>query len=447
MRRQKIANWFLAAALFLLPWQTVLLYRIISLPEGATVYGNLGVYVVEILVAIAFFMRGRPMIHPKFIKIVRALFVFFAACFLSLTYSHTFSISLGWLSHLVAGGMLFLLLLDERTDIAQTVRALLAGLVLPCVLGWIQYVTGFSPALTILGLAQKHVETVGVAVVATDTFRSLRAYGPFPHPHIFGGPPAIAIILLGWAIRTQPSLLSKHTLSGVEGERSEVKSHAAKFAVVFMIALFTSTLILTFSRGAWLALTIGLVVFLGQAFFYKRLTPHRAIPLLSIGLMTILLSVGMLHSHVLARFNPALHVEAISIEERASQYQTFPNVFKIAPLFGVGPGSYVFALESLSKDQPSWSYQPIHNAFLLLLAELGVISFLSFGYFVFEMGRFVWQKRKTTGGIFAGTFFIELAILAAFDHYTISMWPGIALAMCVLALSLRITETSSKTAS
>lgn len=430
MNRQKIAQGFLTAALFLLPWQTVLLYRIISLPEGVTVYGNLGVYVVEILLAIAFFMRGRPMIHPKFIKIVRALFVFFAACFLSLTYSHTFSMSLGWLSHLVAGGMLFLLLLDERTDVSQTVRIFLAGLVLPCILGWIQYVTGFSPALTILGLAQKHVETAGVAVVASETFRSLRAYGPFPHPNIFGGYLAIAIILLGWAVRTQPPLLSK--------ERVGMRSRVAKCVVVSAIVLFTSTLILTFSRGAWLALTIGLVVFLGHAFLFKRLTPQRAIPLLSIGMITILLSISMLQSHVLARFNPTLHVEAISIEERASQYQTFPSVFKIDPLFGVGPGSYVFALESLSKGQPSWSYQPVHNAFLLLLAELGIVGFLAFGYFVFEMGRFISQKRKTSGGIFAITFLLELLIFAVFDHYVFSMWSGVALVMFVFVLALRL---------
>ncbi|MCX6715173.1 MAG: O-antigen ligase family protein [Candidatus Uhrbacteria bacterium] len=426
MTRQKIANGFLMAALFLLPWQTILLYRLIALPEGATVYGNLGVYVTEILIAIAFFVRGRPLANPVFLKIIRALFVFFAACFLSLTYSHTFAVSLGWLSHFVAGGMLFLLLLDDRTNIPQTVHVFLAGLILPCILGWMQYITGFSPALTVLGLAQKHVETSGVAVVATDAFRSLRAYGPFPHPNIFGGYLAVAILLKGWKGRTG--------LKSLKGWRGWVQ--------IAMIALFTSTLILTFSRGAWLALTIGLVVFLGQALFYKKLVPHRAIPLLSIGLLTILLSIGMLQSHVLARFNPALHVEAISLEERASQYQTFPSVFKIDPLFGVGPGAYVFALESLSKGEPAWSYQPIHNAFLLLIAELGVVAFLAFGYFLFEIGRLMAKYRKTTGGIFAATLLLELLVLSLFDHYLFSMWSGIALTTVVFAISLRLAIES-----
>ncbi len=187
MNRQKIASGFLAAVLFLLPWQTILLYRVVSLPEGVTVYGNLGIYVVEILIVLAFFFRGRPLVNPVFKNIVRAFFIFFAACFLSLSYTHVFSISLGWLIHLIAGGMFFLLLLDNRTDIPNMIHAFLAGLILPCLLGWFQYFTGFSPTLTIFGLAEKHVEMAGIAVVATDAFRSLRAYGTFPHPNIFGG--------------------------------------------------------------------------------------------------------------------------------------------------------------------------------------------------------------------------------------------------------------------
>lgn len=428
MNRQKIANAFLTAALFLLPWQTVFFYRIVSLPEGMTVYGNLGVYLTETLIASAFLLRGRPMIHPNFKKIVRALFLVFAVSFVCLGWSRLYAVSLGWVSHLIVAGMFLLLLLDERTKMTHVINMFLAGLVLPCVLGWIQYLTGFSPALSVLGLAQKHVETGGVAVVATDTFRSLRAYGPFPHPNIFGGYLAIAIVLKGWK--------GRKGLKSLKGWRGWVQ--------ISMIALFTSTLILTFSRGAWLALTIGLIVFLAQAFWYKRLTAHRAIPLLSIGLVTILLSVGVLHTHIFARFNSALRVESTSLEERASQYQSFPGVFMIDPLFGVGPGAYVFAHESLAQGQPPQNYQPMHNVFLLLLAEFGIIGFLAFGYFAFEVLRLVFAQRKTTGGIFAITLITQLFILSMFDHYLFSMWSGIALVTFVFAISLRLVNESSK---
>lgn len=430
MNRQKIANALLILVFFFLPWQTIFFYRVISLPEGVTVYGNLGVYAIELLIVFLFLLRGRPMIGFVFKNVLRAFYFFLAACFLSLGWSHFFSVSLGLVSHVVVAGMLFLILLDERTKPTQVIHTFIAGLIFPCVLGWFQYLTGWSPTATILGLAEKHVETSGIAVVATNTFRSLRAYGPFPHPNVFGGYLAFAIVLLG--------------LKGRKGLKS-LKSWQG-WGQVFLIAFFSSTLILTFSRGAWLALTFSLVVILAQAFWYKKLVAHRAFPLLSVGLITILLAVGMLHTHIFARFNPALHVEAISIEERVGQYQAFPSVFKIDPIFGVGPGTYIFALEALSKNEPAWNYQPIHNTFLLLLAELGVVGFVAFGYALFEIARLIFKKRKTTGGIFAVAFLTEFMILALFDHYLFSLWPGIVLVATMLALLLRGLEDSNKTA-
>ncbi len=231
-------------------------------------------------------------------------------------------------------------------------------------------------------------------------------------------------------------------------------AHNTTWRFIPLIVLFTSTLILTFSRSAWLALTIGLVVFLGQACFYKKRIPYRTVPFLSVGLITILFAVFLLRSHVFARFNPALHIEAISIEERVSQYQTFSSVFKIDPIFGVGPGAYVFALESISKGQQPWSYQPIHNAFLLLLAEIGIVGFMAFSYFVFEIGRIVLPPLakgragvgSVMGGIFALTLLLELVVLALFDHYLFSLWPGMILTALILALTLRLCVASTKTA-
>ena len=441
MTRQRIANFFLLAACFLLPWQTIWLYRIVALPEGATVYGNLGVYATEFLIAIAFLLRGRPIISIAFQKIMQASYFFLAAGFLALSLSSIFSVSLGLVSHLVVAGMFFFLLLDERTNIRFVIHAFIAGLILPCLLGWFQYLYGWSPASTILGLSEKYVETSGIAVVATDAFRSLRAYGSFPHPNIFGGYLAMSILMIGWMVCGEKE--------GKKERRREEKS----WKFIPLIVLFTSTLMLTFSRGAWLAVSVSLFAVIAQALWYKKLIPHRAIPVMTVGILTILLTIGILHTHVFARFNPALHVEAISIEERSSQYQTFPSVFLISPIVGVGPGAYVFALETLSKNQPSWSYQPIHNTFLLLLAELGIIGFVAFGYFLFEIFHSVppllhkegirgWSRLNpvSSGKIFATAFCLGLAILALFDHYLFSMWPGLALATIVLAISIRFAN-------
>lgn len=422
MIRQNIAQGFFFFALFLLPWQTIFLYRTFALPEGPTVYGQMGLYLTEVFIAFAFFLRGRPLIATMSTKVMRSIYFFLAACFLSLGWSHYFSVSAGTLSHVTVTCMLCLFLLDERTSFSQAIHVFLFGLIGPCVLGWYQYVSGWSPSVTWLGLSEMHVETSGIAVVATNAFRSLRAYGSFPHPNIFGGYLVTAILFIGWCVRI-----------------TNTKKESYRY--IPLIVLFASTLIFTFSRGAWLALTVSLFFILAQAFWYKKLIPHRAIPLLCIGLVTILLTVGVLYSHVLARFNPGLRIEAISLEERASQYGTFPGVFRINPLLGVGEGTYVFALEALSKGQPAWSYQPIHNAFFLMIAEIGILGFVAFGFLVFVIGQLILKHRKRTSGIFAISFLCALFILACFDHYLFSLWPGLVLSAVVFGSILRFMET------
>ncbi len=443
MKRQNSANTLFLLVIFLLPWQTVFIYRILSLPEGITEYGRLVIYTTEFLMGLAFLLRGKPILSRDMLKIVQGLFLCMCVIFFSMTFSSFAVIAAGMILHLLVACLLFLFLCDERTKLDSVLKAFLLGLIAPCVLGWSQYLTGFSPAMKYLGLAEKHVDTAGVAVVATNTFRSLRAYGSFPHPNIFGGYLAVGILLLAWFAQS-------------------AKSIKQSIPFVCLLVLFTSTFILTFSRSAWLALTIAtLLIF---AFRYlknhesrtislpspakgkydgvSRFIPRSTVPFLVCGLFTILLTVGILQSHVLARFNPSLHVEATSITERIAQYKTFPNVFAINPMLGVGPGSYIFGLESTMKGQPSYVYQPIHNTFLLILAELGIVGFGAFVFWMTQIGKWIWFFRKSIGGTFAIGLASIVCVIGLFDHYLFSMWCGLALSAFVLAVIVRIAAST-----
>jgi O-antigen ligase len=111
--------------------------------------------------------------------------------------------------------------------------AFLLGLIIPIALGWFQVLTGGSSESTLLGIADKDAQTLGVAVVETDDGRTLRAYGTFPHPNIFGGYLAVGVIALAWLTRFAKS----------------------KREIALMLvgsAVLGSTLIVTFSRSAWL---------------------------------------------------------------------------------------------------------------------------------------------------------------------------------------------------
>ncbi|MFC1788242.1 O-antigen ligase family protein [Patescibacteria group bacterium] len=47
------------------------------------------------------------------------------------------------------------------------------------------------------------------------------------------------------------------------------------------------------------------------------------------------------------------------------------------PITGVGVSGYTFVLSELKPDQRVWAYQPIHNSFLLILAEVGLLGLLA----------------------------------------------------------------------
>lgn len=426
--RNRISNILTYLSIFFLPIQTVWIFSFVTLPTGETQYGTLLLYGTEILIAFATLLRGFPQLGILAQKIIRPMFLLIAAGFLSLTFSIIYSVGLFSLIHLLSSCLLFLLIIDERTDVKKTILFFVCGLILPSFLGWFQYLSGWSPTFSWFGLAGKNAQTLGTAVIETTTGRSLRAYGSFPHPNIFGGYLVIGILFLGWLVRQ----------CHCEGVRRSKQS----FFIISTVIL-SSTLILTFSRSAWIALTTALVALLIIPFWKKRLVAHRAIPLISLGLFTILVTIIVFHSDFLARFSPELRVEAISLEERVGQYSTILPVVSLNPITGIGSGSYVFALARLFPNQHSYVYQPIHNVFLLIFAETGIVGIFAIGYGLFQLIAIIRKSSSFSGIVFAIAIMIAIVWIGLFDHYLWTFWSGKALLATCLAMIIRWQKSMS----
>lgn len=119
------------------------------------------------------------------------------------------------------------------------------------------------------------------------------------------------------------------------------------------------TLFLTASKSSLIALPVLGLIYLLRA--------NRKI-LVSIILALTLIFVA---SHFFADFFPQ------SIEERLVLNKQSLLVISSNPLFGVGLGNYIFAqvttINPLSAKNFLLFLQPVHNTYLLLLAELGII--------------------------------------------------------------------------
>lgn len=409
----KFSNVLFLLAVFFLPWQTQMILTTATVLGEPSAYGVFGVYVVEAMIMFAFFLRGRRHTAPQIRRINQALYFFLAAAFFSLGFSQVELVGWFHLIHVVSAAMFFSLLTDDRTNMRQVLSLFLLGLLVPVLLGWFQVFSGSSFDSSLLGVAAKDVTTPGVAVVESGGNRLLRAYGTFPHPNVLGGYVAFGILALAW-------------LSG------NVRSRGQLAGALIASLILGATLIVTFSRSAWLGLFIALLFLVAFMLWQRRLPPRRAIPIMAVGLASIFSTLIVFHSQVFSRFDPTQRLEVISIEERASQYQTFGDVFLSSPVMGVGPSAYTFILERLDPGHPVWSYQPIHNVYLLILAELGLIGILVLGYALFVINPFANASVKDVGTLFADALAILLFTIGLFDHYLWILWPGLALTALVV---------------
>mgnify|MGYP001566367453 CR=1 FL=1 len=411
---QKFANVLFLLAVFFLPWQTQMILTTATVDGEPSVYGVFGIYVVEAMIMFAFLLRGRRHTVPQIQRINQALYFFLAAAFFSLGFSQVECIGWFQIVHVVSAAMLFSLLIDDRTNLRQVLSLFLLGLIVPVLFGWYQVLHGSSPASTLFGMGEKDALTPGVAVVESGTSRLLRAYGTFPHPNVFGGYVAFGIVALAWLSRF-------------------VRTRGHLVGTLLASILLGATLVVTFSRSAWLGLFVAFLFLIAMMLWHKRLPPRRAIPIMILGLASILATLTIFHAQVFSRFDPSQRLEVISIEERASQYQTFGEVFLSSPIMGVGPSAYTFILERLDPGHPVWSYQPIHNVFLLILAELGLIGVLALVYSIFTINPFANASLREVGTLFACTIAILLFVIGLFDHYLWTLWPGLALTAVAVA--------------
>lgn len=412
---ERFANILFFLAIFFLPWQTAIILGGVEIGGQLSQYGKFAVYLTEVLIACAFILKRPSFVHLHQKRIHQAAYWFFAVCFFSLTFS---SVGLvGWyqMIHVVSAVLFYLLLIDEQTNLNKVLVVFLAGLVIPIGLGWAQLDSGMSPESSLLGISFKDAQTAGVAVIETTEGRMMRAYGTFPHPNMFGGYCVLGIFALAWLARS-------------------IKNKKQLYLLLCAAAILGSALIVTFSRSAWLGLFLGFSVLIGLMVKYKRMPPRSAMPVMTLGFISVLFTLSVFYPQVISRFNPSLRLETISIEERTNQYTEFDEVFFSAPLLGVGPGAYTFTLVQQNPGQPVWVYQPIHNVFLLLLSELGVIGVMVGGYIIYTFFFAIKKYRSQPEGMFAAALAGTFLLIGMFDHYLWSLWPGLALTSFAFAL-------------
>lgn len=225
----------------------------------------------------------------------------------------------------------------------------------------------------------------------------LRAFGTFPHPNVLGGFLAVSLIWVGAQLVTGATSIKRKLIFGA------------------ILVLGTTALFLSFSQAAWGAFLLGLFLYEFWAWVGNNNGIRRWFGLILIGL--VLLSL-LLNIQNLPLERPGGH--------RFELARVAFQVFKKEPLWGVGLGNFV-------RFAPADFAEPVHNIYLLILAEAGLPALIALIYFLISRlvmaGRTEGREKKILA-----VSLTQLLFLGSFDHYLLTSQQGALLFWLVLGL-------------
>ncbi|MEK7182999.1 MAG: O-antigen ligase family protein [Patescibacteria group bacterium] len=277
--------------------------------------------------------------------------------------------------------------------------ALSAAVVYSSLVAWGQFILGrtIGGPFWFLGERTFDANTPGIALITINGQDLLRPYATFPHPNVLAGFLLVALLLL---VKKQKTVQPFNRLT---------------------ILLGLSAFILTFSHSAWIA---GIIILLISGISYLRNKINS--------LVKLILAVVTIVSLTLPSLNTPTHAPT-EITQRMILASASWEMFKDFPLTGVGLNNFIVRLpEYGSQPSVSWLLQPVHNIFLLILAETGIPGFLAFLYLVIKVFKNSLEIRNLKLEITL----LVILITGVFDHYWLTLQQTQLLFSALLGLAL-----------
>lgn len=437
LKLKKLLEYGLYLFVFLLPWQTNYILRESQINGAKWEYGTICFYAIDILLIFLFVLfiiaNRRLRIKENYKKILtdKKKFYFFifallliVFCFLSAFWSADKTLAFYSTVKIAEAIALFFLLLNIRFNWQKLFIAFIAGAVIQSGLALWQFFQQATFASSWLGMSFYDSQELGVSVVETPLRRWLRAYGSFQHPNILGGYLAICLIFtVGLYLKIQ------------NRAKQNYKNFLSRILLLFAYCLQFAALLVSFSRSAWLVLVSSLgIIFLMEIFKKRKNEILNLIKIFVISMGIIGVFFTIFQEPFLARVKVSGRLEIKSIEERTDYTEQAKNLIKDNWIAGTGAGNYTLAnYYKLDKKYPAWYFQPVHNVYLLILAELGIIGFLLFFAILISAIRFLNFKNIN----FAFFAFLSLLIIMFFDHWLWSLHFGVLFFWFILGMMIK----------
>jgi len=372
--------------IFLIPTQLAIHFW----PSFAFVYGirvdylSPSIYLTDILIWLLLILKPHKLITflkrsslVKLVLLVIAFNVFFSSGWIAT--------SLRWLK-LIEFALFSLLIYTNKKELSvnSIISSVLYSSSFFSLVGICQFFIGKTTGLLwILGERSFTLSSPGIALVQILGQDFLRTYSTFPHPNAFGGYLGTVLLFLFFQKKFPKSTLNKILV-----------------AVVFV------GFILTFSFSAVLAILLCLIVY----FFYKKTIKN--VIYIHLFFLSILASLTFpIYSRQL--FGPSKILGSV-FSERVELAFFAGKMISAKFLFGEGLNAFIPNIPRfVGIENYSWLLQPVHNIFLLVFSEVGIIGFIFFSVVLYKLFK--------QANVYTKTIFLFVITTGLMDHYWLTL--------------------------
>ncbi|MEI6222311.1 MAG: O-antigen ligase family protein [bacterium] len=371
LKKHPLPTWLLALFFFVLPLQTRLRFATeqVKLFGIGNNYGFWELYlsdvVLLVLVGVVLYERLRLQKTVPTKKWCRLLLLFstFFLVTASLSITQGLYPLMGMYRWIKCFEMVLVMLFFSSVGWNYFNKELLLGAIisaatLQSVLAIVQSLLQRSPLfwlLRIVGQPRLHLYEDGISYIMLFGQRWIRAYGTFSHPNVLGAYLIFVLPLLWFAVK-------------------EYAPYRRLFSTALIINLLA--LLLSFSRIAWMGAAGFFLLLLWR---YRSDERVQRVARKKNAWLLFLAVIALAIPLMVFRFASLFSSNAVSITERWSLNLAALSMIEHHPWLGVGIGNFVGVL----RDYDVWGLtskhlQPVHNIFLLVGAEIGLLGLVVF---------------------------------------------------------------------
>lgn len=347
------------------------------------------VYLTDIFIILLFFVYFREIKIPKNKK----LYILFSLIILTIVFALSPWIALYKLFKYVEILALFVIILKSKLSAKLLLIIFALSTLLQLGISIIQVVYGQSIQGLFYFLGERYftISTPGIAKVALQGKEILRAYGTFSHPNSLSGFYLLLYTFILFEKKFDTFLKLKY----------------------FILGLSSILIFVSFSKISISIFFIINVLYLFKNSTCKYCSAARIIGLLVISFLFI-----------------SAKGDSESIQKRISLIQDSIQIIGNYPFFGVGFGNYIIAQSKFPIGYSYYFLQPVHNIFLLFLAEIGIPLFILIFYFIYKFVKELFTKHTAI----VTPLLIVIIGTGFFDHYWLTLQQNLLLLPVVFGL-------------